>query len=103
MKISINLPDEVKGVTYVKNHHWVELEDIHGNKTKLTASALLMGHCKACKEVNIALAKMGNMQCTYCGSGVDWLWTRPQLAFIPQKESDFIAPPQALDPDPDKS
>lgn len=100
MKHNVNLPDEVKRFTYVKNHHWIELEDTQGNVTKLTPTALMMGKCKVCTEVNIALYRMGEMRCTYCGSEVEWAWSRPQLAFVPEKESDFMPPPQAAVKDP---
>lgn len=84
------LPPGIKGVRYVKNHHFIELEDDKGNKTKLNASALLVGSCTDCKETCFAATNSGNMTCTHCGGPVKWAWSRPQLSFIPEHESQFM-------------
>jgi len=90
VKITTNLPDDVHGIVYVKNTHFIELEDDKGNRTKLNASGLLIGQCQECKERVVALTNQGKMTCTHCGSAVKWAWTRPQLAFVPEHESKFL-------------
>jgi hypothetical protein len=84
------LPPGIKAVRYVKNHHFIELEDDKGNKTKLNASALLVGSCTSCKETCFAASNQGSMTCTHCGGAVKWAWSRPQLSFIPEHESEFM-------------
>lgn len=90
MIVTTNLPAEVKGFHFVKNHHFVELEDHAGNKIKLNADAILLGQCTACQERVVALSNNGAMMCTHCGGNVKWSWSRPQLAFIPEEESKFM-------------
>lgn len=91
MRVTTALPEEVHGFRYVKNHHYIELEDKAGNRVRLNASAILIGVCDACKEKCVALTNMGDMRCTHCGGEVKWAWHRPQLAFIPEKASSFLA------------
>ena len=90
MKVSTDLPVEIHRFVYVKNHHFIELEDKEGNRTKLNASGILIGDCQSCKEKCIALTNNGNMACTHCGGPVKWAWNKPQLAFIPESESTFL-------------
>lgn len=90
MKISADLPSFAHSFRYVKNHHWIEIEDKDGNKTKLNATGILVGACADCKERCVALTNQGNMTCTHCGGSVAWAWSRPQLAFVPEKESTFL-------------
>lgn len=90
MKVVTDLPPQIKAFSYVKNHHFVALEDTDGNKTKLNASGVLIGDCVECKEKCIALTNTGNMTCTHCGGAVKWAWNKPQLAFIPEHESMFM-------------
>jgi hypothetical protein len=89
MKVITCLPAKIKAFSYVKNHHYVALEDVHGNKTKLNATGILVGDCVECKEKCLALSHQGNMNCTHCGGVVKWAWHKPQLAFIPENESMF--------------
>ncbi len=89
MKIETHLPSDVRSISYVKNHHYIKIEDSAGNTTQLNASAILIGDCESCQEKCLAFNRIGNMRCTHCGGYVKWAWSRPQLSFIPEKESDF--------------
>lgn len=94
MKVTADLPHEWKGFNYVKNHHFIQIEDQHGHSTKLNATGVLVGTCQeaGCGQENLALHMMDEMACTYCRSkNVKWKWHRPQLAFIPEQESEFVA------------
>lgn len=84
------MPPSVRAVKWVRNHHFIELEDEHGNATKLLAGGVLLGECAACQAACIALQNNGKMRCTHCGGAVKWQWAKPQLAFIPEHESQFF-------------
>lgn len=88
--VRASLPKGIRSFTWVRNHHYVELEDANGNRVKLNADAVLIGECEACKERCIALSNTGAMMCTHCGGCVRWAWSKPQLAFIPEQESKFM-------------
>lgn len=90
VKLTVVLPPSVKGVTYVKNHHYIELEDTAGNKIKLNASGILVGKCDECKTTVFALHNSGLMACTHCSGAVKWAWAKPQLAFVAEHESEFM-------------
>lgn len=89
-KITARLPPNIKKFSWTRNHHFLELEDEKGNRTKLNASGVLIGSCLSCKERCLALTNQGNMSCTHCGGAVKWAWTKLQLAFIPEHESKFM-------------
>jgi hypothetical protein len=93
MKVVTSLPDFVHGFRYVKNHHFIELTDNDGNKVTLNAGGIMLGDCKECKAKVAAFENRERMICTHCGGQVTWQWTRPQLAFVPEKESDFKSVP----------
>ena len=90
LKLTTSLPNEVKSMCYVKNHHYIELEDCDGNKVKLNAIGILVGTCISCKCQCVALSNQGNMWCTHCGGPVKWSWTKPQISFLPEHESKFM-------------
>jgi len=98
VKIVTSLPASVKGFHFVKNHHFVELEDSEGNKIKLNAAEILVGTCTGCTQQCVALVNSGAMMCTHCGGNVKWAWSRPQLAFIPEHESQFMGWATHLNP-----
>ncbi len=74
----------------MKNHHFIELEDSKGNKVKLNASGLLVGNCTECEMQVFAISNSGHMACTHCGGAVKWAWSKPQLSFIAEHESEFM-------------
>jgi hypothetical protein len=85
-----HLPPTVRAFTWVRNHHFIELEDEHGNKSKMLAGGILAGECIECKAAVLALQHSGAMRCTHCSGAVKWQWSKPQLAFIPEHESEFF-------------
>lgn len=91
MKIETHLPAEIVGFEYRKNHHWLKLKNDKGQEIKLNATGVLVGQCTVCDAMVLAFSNMGNMVCTHCQSPVKWQWTKPQLSFVPETESDFIA------------
>ena len=46
MKIHTNLPENIRGIKYYKNSHYIELEDVEGRIHKVVATDLLRGRCK---------------------------------------------------------
>lgn len=90
VKLTAVLPPNVKGLRYVKNHHFIELEDSKGNKIKLNASGILVGLCADCNTTVFALHNAGLMACTHCSGRVKWAWSKPQLSFIAEHESEFM-------------
>jgi len=90
MKLAADLPQHVHLMKYVKNHHYIELEDKEGNKHKVNATGLLKGECQACHYVFYSDTNRGDIVCPACQSpGVVWHWGRLQLCFIPEEPSDF--------------
>jgi hypothetical protein len=88
--VTTKLPANVRSFMWVRNHHYVQLEDEEGNTVKLHAGGLLRGVCTQCNEVNFASSNQGAMVCTHCLSPVQWQWTKPQIAFVPEHEAKFL-------------
>ena len=89
MKITTNLPKSVHSFKYVKNSHYIELEDDSGKKTKLLASSLIRGECQDCFYEFYSPSNQGKLSCPSCNGTVEWVWGKVQLCFVPEKESDF--------------
>ena len=93
MKICTNLPHEIHSLTYVKNHHWIELEDTKGRKTKLHDNGLLRYECPGCKFFCFTPHNNGTLLCPVCkGTDMVQQWQRIQVCFVPENESDFKMP-----------
>ncbi len=88
--VTAKVPTSVRSFKWVRNHHYVEVEDEDGNKTKLHAGGMLRGVCTKCAEINYAATNQGAMVCTHCLAPVKWQWTKPQIAFIPEHEAQFF-------------
>lgn len=89
--VSANLPPNIRAFTWVRNHHYVKLEDEQGNEVKLHAGGLLRGVCvSASQHVVFAATHEGAMICPHCLSAVKWQWTKPQIAFVPEHEATFM-------------
>jgi|SRR6185369_15689979 len=93
MKLSADLPHEtIRSLVYVKNHHYIELEDHKGNRTKLNATALNVGVCQLCHAMVATDRGVDpDTPCMHCKGKMTWKWSRPQLAFVAEKETDFVA------------
>lgn len=88
--LTAKLPANVRRFTWVRNHHYVEVEDEQGNKAKLHAGGLVRGECTKCKAVVFATRNEGAMVCPHCLSPVMWAWSKPQLAFLPEHEAQLM-------------
>lgn len=105
MEFKASTPDHIRGITYRKNHHWIELTDDEGNVTKLNATGIVMYACKTtgCKfkmfipqetdaKGQSVIANHGNLPCALCGTWMKPTWIKPQLSFLPEGESAFKGP-----------
>lgn len=81
---------KVKGVRYVTNHHYVELEDHKQNKAHLPATGVMRHECGGC---GFTWWSSSN-RCSFCPScastEIQKAWGDMQLAFVPEKESEFV-------------
>lgn len=89
VNVKAALPATVRRFSWTRNHHFVELEDEHGNTVKLHAGGVLRGECTACKSVVFATTHQGAMVCPHCLSAVKWAWSKIQLAFLPEEQAKF--------------
>jgi hypothetical protein len=91
MQFTYKMPDDVRGVRYVANHHYVELEDKQGRKSKMPATAVLKCVCigEHCGAVFFVSSNMGSLNCPHCGGPTTKIWGKMQIGFIPEDESDF--------------
>jgi len=91
MKIRTNLPSRVHGITYVKNTHYIDLEDDSGHHARIDATGIVKYKCDKCKFVFWTTSNHGTMACPMCHDQdcVKPAWYKPQLSFIPEKPSDF--------------
>ncbi len=87
--VKASLPSTVRRFTWVRNHHYVEMEDESGHTVKLHAGGVLRGECTKCHSVIFATTHQGAMICPHCLSPVKWQWSKIQLAFLPEEESKF--------------
>lgn len=92
MKIQTHLPDDIHAFRYVKNSHYIELEDSNKNVIKLVAKSMVKGVCTKCNETIWAETRSGLMRCPHCVSNVKWVWGKAQLVFVPEEESEFTSP-----------
>lgn len=87
--IESNIPNDVKSFEYGKNHHYLRLQDGDGNETVMVEYGLIKYQCEKCRFIFFALTHQAN-HCARCGySGLKPQWTRPQVALVPEQESDF--------------
>jgi len=92
MKLTTNFPEQVRAVTYVKNHHYLELEDNDGNRVKLDASGVVKYECKKCGFIFLAFENHGDLACPDCGEigMAKPTWLVPQLSFVPERPCKFV-------------
>lgn len=103
MRVRTNLPDSVHSFTYVKNSHWIELEDTQGTKHKLLDNALLRFDCTECDFFFLTAHNPGNLHCPVCKAAMSQKWQRMQVCFIPEQETTFHMPQTMEDEDEDKT
>lgn len=100
MRISTNLPAAIHSLMYVKNSHWIELEDHDGRRTRLFDNALMRYTCRACAFLCLCPSNAGPLRCPLCGQTLDQEWQRVQVCFVPEDESDFHMPQAAEEKEP---
>lgn len=88
--VRASLPSHVRTFSWTRNHHYVELEDVDGNRTRLEASGIIIGKCTGCHARVAVFTHSGAMICPHCTGRVKWAWHRPQLAFVPEHRSTFM-------------
>ena len=97
VRITYKLPDGIKGFRYVKNHHYVELEDDHGQSVHLPAEGIMRHACLKCQFSWWTVTNQCQF-CPTCGhTEVVRKWGKLQIAFVPDKESTFIPAEDLLD------
>ena len=87
--ITTDIPGEVKSFHYVRNHHYLKLQDREGNEALLLEYGVIMYSCEACgfrwwSEENRAAV----CPCCCCEE-IKQQWVSPQVALLPEKESGF--------------
>ena len=109
MRITTNLPPEIHSIKYVKNSHWIELEDNDGRVHRVHDNGMVRYECKNkdCGFAMMTWQNRGSLLCPACQTArLEPVWQRLQVCFVPQKETDFHMPQNTkhLDPvDPEKS
>lgn len=101
-KLTLALPDWVHAFRYVRNCHYIELEDKEGNKARLEARTLLRVECSTggCPTRLYVDWVPGTEpttlgvppNCLHCGGMLRVAWGTGQLAFVPEGETTFVDP-----------
>ena len=81
------LPPSVKGIQYMKNHHWVEVTTKDGKKHFLPASMVVLYECCRCSSKLLMFSNVGEICCpnTLCGGFCSATWGEPMLSFLPEE------------------
>ena len=91
-KIRTHLPEDIHGVRYVKNTHFLEIEDDKERVWRGGATGVVKYVCKVCKGFLYSPSNYGRIPCNLPGCGqsmMDPQWHKPQLSFVPEEVSDF--------------
>ncbi len=89
MTFTTNLTESVKELIYAENHHYLTLTDKDGNQITLLENSLVCYKCSACTFEFYSNSNAAQF-CGSCGSlDIKSQWTKPQIALIPESESDF--------------
>ena len=92
LEIETDLPTAVKEMTYVKNCHYLRLKDQRGNETKLIEHGVIRYWCPECKTMWFQVENNASC-CPSCAHNeISCQWMRPQVALIPEAETDFQMP-----------
>ncbi|APU88878.1 hypothetical protein Rctr197k_054 [Virus Rctr197k] len=94
-----HLPPGWRIRNYVKNHHYIELEDDQGKTYRVLAVDLIKGVCQSCSQEVYVSTRMGDMTCPHCTTGtVVWVWGEAKLSFVPEVGSRFTSVPPPTSP-----
>lgn len=87
--IESNIAGDVTAFEYAKNHHYLKLRDGDGNETVMVEHGLVKYVCNKCTFEFFTTSNQANC-CARCGCReLVASWTRPQVALVPENESDF--------------
>lgn len=90
--IESNLPESVKEFTYARNCHYLKLKDLKGREVKLIEQGLVRYWCLMCSALWFQTSNNATC-CPVCEkSKISAQWVRPQMALVPEHESDFVMP-----------
>lgn len=90
MKIETSLPDEINAFQYVKNSHYIKMQDNEKREIKLCAKQVMRGECPKCRYSYYTEMPPQDEHCPRCLTAMTWAWGRAQISFIPEDESDFM-------------
>jgi RNA polymerase subunit RPABC4/transcription elongation factor Spt4 len=94
--IESDIAGDVASMEYAPNHHYLKLRDKAGAETVLIEHGLCKYTCDRCDYRFWTETGEANI-CPRCGSKeLTAVWTRPQVALVPEKPSDFKLLPKTL-------
>jgi hypothetical protein len=92
-KIRTNLPERIHGVRYVKNSHYLELEDEQERAWRGGATGIVKYTCQHpdCKSTYYQPSNNGKQKCPVLGcDGMALpIWHKAQLSFVPEEPSQY--------------
>jgi DNA-directed RNA polymerase subunit RPC12/RpoP len=90
-RIQTNLPENIHGVQYVKNSHFLELIDEKERSWRGGATGIVKYHCESCHQAFYSPTNHGELRCPMpgCGAMVIPVWHKAQLSFIPEEPSQY--------------
>lgn len=101
-QVKVTYEGPARSFKYVKNHHYIELEDADGHRIRLVARTLMKVECvnPECTSTLLIDWKPGAQEstlgvpamCLHCGSSMEYSWGRGQLTFVPEGESAYQDP-----------
>ena len=92
LEIETNIAMKVKELSYAKNHHWLRLKDKSGHETTLIEQSVIEHRCETCDFVFWAKTNVSAVCPSCLAPGLEGRWLKPQIALIPEEESDFTMP-----------
>lgn len=93
LAIDTSLVGVVEQMTYARNHHWLKLRDHQGREIVLVENAVMRYVCTTCQFAMTCEENIGDGRpCPKCLKPMNGVWMRPQVALIPEQESDFVMP-----------
>lgn len=95
LTIETSLVGAVQSMSYGRNHHWLKLRDHRGREIVLVENAVVRYACEdgvSCGFSFTSEQNIGDTKCNRCSKPMVLQWMRPQVALIPEVQSDFEMP-----------
>lgn len=93
LTLHTSLTGVVAAMTYARNHHWLKLKDHKGREVMLVEHGVVRYQCDGCDFAFVTETSLGpTCTCVRCAATMKAQWMKPQVALIPQQESDFEMP-----------